>query len=90
MTGTLTVTTAAQKLISGGNRSSRGTLIIQNESDTDWQIAIGDPNGVRLTTSNGTTIKASQTFALEGRMAQRDVYFIHGGSGNKSGRYQYA
>lgn len=90
MTGPLSVTTTAQKLISGGSRSSRGTLIIQNESDVDWQLAFGDPNGAVLTTANGTTIKAGQTYVAEGRLAQRDVWFIHGGSGTKSGRYQYA
>jgi hypothetical protein len=90
MTNPLTVTTVAQKLIAGGNRSSRGSLVIQNESDTDWQIGFGDSNGAVLATTNGTTIKAGQTYVAEGRLAQRDVYFIHGATGSKSGRYQYA
>lgn len=90
MIGTLSVTTTAQTLISGGNRDGSGILIIENNSDTDWYLAIGEENIKSLTTSNGFTVKAGKFAVLDRKTGTRDIGFIHGGSGSKSGRYQYA
>lgn len=85
----LSVTTTATKVISAG-RSANGALVISNDSDTDWRGALGDANGAKLTASLGFKVPKGGSYIISGRQATLSVYLIHGGSGTKTGAWQYA
>lgn len=88
--GTLTVTTTAQKLLSEAVRGASAQLRIVNTSNTTLYVAYGDLNGRQLTTANGEPIEPNGRLQLSGRLANKSVWGIHAGTGDKTARYQYA
>lgn len=85
MIGTKNVTTEATVLFTGASIEG-DTLVIQNDSDTDMFIAIGDTT-TALTVNNGLRLEAGTSMVLEEPDCNKPIRGIHGGTGNKTLRW---
>jgi hypothetical protein len=84
----INVTTAPTKLADAGNRKF---VHIMNTSDVTIYVQY-DGSSTTLTTSNGLPIAPGEKFGLENDgtspIFDKEVWAIHGGSGNKEVRLQ--
>lgn len=82
----ISVTTSASQIVQPSGK--RNWLIVQNNSDTDWAIALSSDSVAALTVDNGLVLRAGDLMTLSGPFAKLGVAAIHGGSGSKDGRIQ--